>query len=217
METRSSRWGARSSVLAAIAIVGLSITGQNVLTARRLDRCGFAVFFMFASSCSQSLFARAGSMVSAGGQWSTTSLHIDARDAAYFLVISSTKPSYFAFMSYVPFFGAGAMPCGFLLARAGVERAVGLNRARMRRAVGAVLPSGRESTRTAAACAWRAREAYARRSSRHRAQDAAAQRVGARTSAQVENAGWWFPAGARARGRTPRQESNRYARPAAAP
>lgn len=108
-------------VLAAIAIVGLSVTGQDlVLTGLGGPVVWFAIFFLFGFILLAALFAAAGAMVSRqediGG---TTAPLTTLIMLPYFLVIFFNDNSLvLTIMSYVPFSAPVAMPLRLYLGEA---------------------------------------------------------------------------------------------------
>lgn len=105
-------------VLAAVAIVGLSITGQSAL----LEGLGvpiawFAVFFLFGFVLLASLFAAAASMVSRQEDIGSTTTPLTMLIMApYFLVIFFfDNPVVVGVMSYVPFSAPVGMPLRIFL------------------------------------------------------------------------------------------------------
>ncbi|QIG39101.1 ABC transporter permease [Microbacterium sp. 4R-513] len=108
-------------VLAAIAVVGLTITGQTAL----LQGLGgpiawFAVFFLFGFILLASLFAAAASMVSRQEDIGSTTTPLTMLIMApYFLVIFfNDNPTVLAIMSYVPFSAPVGMPMRLFLGQA---------------------------------------------------------------------------------------------------
>jgi ABC-2 type transport system permease protein len=108
-------------VLASIAIVGLTITGQTAL----LQGLGgpiawFAVFFLFGFILLASLFAAAASMVSRQEDIGSTTTPLTMLIMApYFLVIFfNDNPVVLAIMSYVPFSAPVGMPMRLFLGEA---------------------------------------------------------------------------------------------------
>lgn len=100
-------------VLAAIAIVGLSVTGQDlVLTGLGGPLVWFAVFFLFGFILLASLFAAAGAMVSRQEDIGSTTAPLTILVMLpYFLVIFFNDNSLvLTIMSYVPFSAPVAMP-----------------------------------------------------------------------------------------------------------
>ncbi|REJ03966.1 ABC transporter permease [Microbacterium bovistercoris] len=100
-------------LLAAIAVVGLIITGQNeVLGGIGAPILWFAVFFLFGFVLLASLYAAAASMVSRQEDiGSTTMPLIMLVMAPYFLVIFfNDNPVVMTVLSYVPFSAPVAMP-----------------------------------------------------------------------------------------------------------
>ncbi len=97
----------------AIAIVGLTVTGQSsVLTGLGAPLVWFAVFFFFGFVLLASLFAAAGAMVSRQEDVGSTTAPLTLLIMApYFLVIFfNDNPVVLAVMSYVPFSAPVAMP-----------------------------------------------------------------------------------------------------------
>ncbi|MBU4466330.1 MAG: ABC transporter permease [Actinobacteria bacterium] len=97
----------------AIAVVGLSVTGQSaVLTGLGGPLVWFAVFFLFGFILLASLYAAAGAMVSRQEDiGSTTTPLMMLVMAPYFLVIFfNDNPVVLTVMSYVPFSAPVGMP-----------------------------------------------------------------------------------------------------------
>jgi len=108
-------------ILAAIAIVGLTVTGQTAL----LQGLGgpiawFAVFFLFGFVLLASLFAAAASMVSRQEDIGSTTTPLTMLIMApYFLVIFfNDNPLVLGIMSYVPFSAPVGMPMRIFLGEA---------------------------------------------------------------------------------------------------
>lgn len=100
-------------LLAAIAVVGLSVTGQaSVLTTLGAPIAWFAVFFLFGFVLLASLFAAAAAMVSRQEDIGSTTTPLTMLVLApYFLVIFfNDNPLVLAIMSYVPFSAPVGMP-----------------------------------------------------------------------------------------------------------
>jgi ABC-2 type transport system permease protein len=100
-------------ILAAIALVGLAITGQGaVLAGLAAPIACFAVFFLFGFVLLASLFAAAAAMVSRQEDIGSTTTPLTMLVMApYFLVIFfNDNPVVLAVMSYVPFSAPVAMP-----------------------------------------------------------------------------------------------------------
>ena len=100
-------------VLAAIAIVGLSVTGQSgVLSALGAPILWFAVFFLFGFVLLAALFAAAGAMVSRQEDLGSTMTPLTMLVMApYVLVIVfNDNPAVMAVLSYVPFSAPVGMP-----------------------------------------------------------------------------------------------------------
>lgn len=108
-------------VLAAIAIVGLTITGQTaLLRGLGVPIAWFAVFFLFGFILLASLFAAAASMVSRQEDIGSTTTPLTMLVMApYFLVIFfNDNPLVLAIMSYVPFSAPVGMPVRLFLGQA---------------------------------------------------------------------------------------------------
>lgn len=108
-------------VLAAIAIVGLSVTGQDlVLTGLGGPIVWFAIFFLFGFVLLASLFAAAGAMVSRQEDIGSTTAPLTMLVMLpYFLVIFfNDNPLVLGIMSYVPFSAPVAMPLRLYLGTA---------------------------------------------------------------------------------------------------
>jgi len=108
-------------VLAAIAIIGLTVTDQTAL----LQGLGapiawFAIFFLFGFILLASLFAAAASMVSRQEDIGSTTMPLTMLVMApYFLVIFfHDNPLVLAIMSYVPFSAPVGMPMRIFLGQA---------------------------------------------------------------------------------------------------
>jgi ABC-2 type transport system permease protein len=100
-------------ILAAIALVGLALTGQAaVLAGLGAPIAWFAVFFLFGFVLLASLFAAAAAMVSRQEDIGSTTTPLTMLVMApYFLVIFfNDNPVVLAVMSYVPFSAPVAMP-----------------------------------------------------------------------------------------------------------
>ncbi len=100
-------------LLAAIAVVGLIVTGQNaVLEGLGSPLVWFAVFFLFGFVLLASLFAAAAAMVSRQEDIGSTTMPITMLVMApYFLVILfNDNPVVMTILSYVPFSAPVAMP-----------------------------------------------------------------------------------------------------------
>lgn len=105
----------------AIAIVGLSVTGQGaVLSGLGGPLVWFAVFFLFGFVLLASLFAAGGAMVSRQEDIGSTTTPLTLLVMApYFLVIFfNDNPVVMAVMSYVPFSAPVAMPLRLYLGQA---------------------------------------------------------------------------------------------------
>ena len=105
-------------VLAAIAIVGLTVIGQSqLLTMLGSPILWFAVFFLFGFVLLAALFAAAGAMVSRQEDIGSTTFPITLLIMApYFLVIFfNDNPVVLAIMSYVPFSAPVGMPVRLFL------------------------------------------------------------------------------------------------------
>ncbi|MFT4259878.1 ABC transporter permease [Microbacterium sp.] len=99
--------------LAAVATVGLIVTGQNeVLSTLGAPIIWFAVFFLFGFVLLAALFAAAASMVSRQEDIGSTTMPITMLVMApYFLVIVfNDNPLVLTIMSYVPFSAPVGMP-----------------------------------------------------------------------------------------------------------
>jgi len=108
-------------VLAAIAVVGLTVTGQDlVLTGLGGPLVWFAVFFFFGFVLLASLFAAAGAMVSRQEDIGSTTAPLTMLVMLpYFLVIFfNDNPVVMTVMSYVPFSAPVAMPLRLYLGEA---------------------------------------------------------------------------------------------------
>lgn len=108
-------------ILAAIAVIGLTVTGQTAL----LQGLGgpiawFAIFFLFGFILLASLFAAAASMVSRQEDIGSTTMPLTMLVMApYFLVIFfNDNPVVLAVMSYVPFSAPVGMPMRIFLGQA---------------------------------------------------------------------------------------------------
>lgn len=105
----------------AIAIIGLTVTGQSaVLTGLGAPLVWFAVFFLFGFVLLASLFAAAGAMVSRQEDIGSTTTPLTLLVMApYFLVIFfNDNPVVLAVMSYVPFSAPVGMPLRLYLGNA---------------------------------------------------------------------------------------------------
>ncbi|WP_404429726.1 ABC transporter permease [Microbacterium lacus] len=108
-------------VLAAIAIVGLTVTGQSeILQGLGGPIAWFAVFFFFGFILLASLFAAAAAMVSRQEDIGSTTTPITMLVMApYFLVIFfNDNPVVLGIMSYVPFSAPVGMPMRLFLGEA---------------------------------------------------------------------------------------------------
>ncbi|QEW01182.1 ABC transporter permease [Microbacterium caowuchunii] len=108
-------------VLAAIAVVGLTVTGQDlVLTGLGQPLVWFAVFFLFGFILLASLFAAAGAMVSRQEDIGTSTAPLTTLIMLpYFLVIFfNDNPLVLTIMSYVPFSAPVGMPLRLYLGEA---------------------------------------------------------------------------------------------------
>ncbi len=106
---------------AAIAIVGLSVTGQSgILTGLGGPLVWFAIFFLFGFILLASLFAAAGAMVSRQEDIGSTTTPLTLIVMApYFLVVFfNDNPIVLTVMSYVPFSAPVAMPLRLYLGEA---------------------------------------------------------------------------------------------------
>ena len=108
-------------ILAAIAVIGLTVTDQTAL----LQGLGgpiawFAIFFLFGFILLASLFAAAASMVSRQEDIGSTTMPLTMLVMApYFLVIFfNDNPLVLAIMSYVPFSAPVGMPMRIFLGQA---------------------------------------------------------------------------------------------------
>lgn len=100
-------------LLAAVAVVGLSVTGQaGVLDALGAPIAWFAIFFLFGFVLLAALFAAAAAMVSRQEDIGATTTPITMLIMApYFLVIFfNDNPVVLTIMSYVPFSAPVGMP-----------------------------------------------------------------------------------------------------------
>ncbi len=107
--------------LAAIAVVGLSVTGQSaVLAGLGAPLVWFAVFFFFGFVLLAALFAAAGAMVSRQEDIGATTTPLTMLIMApYFLVIFfNDNPLVLTVMSYVPFSAPVGMPLRLYLGEA---------------------------------------------------------------------------------------------------
>jgi ABC-2 type transport system permease protein len=112
---------AQIAALAAIAVVGLSVTGQSeVLAGLGAPLVWFAVFFFFGFVLLASLFAAAGAMVSRQEDIGATTTPLTMLIMApYFLVIFfNDNPVVLGVMSYVPFSAPIGMPLRLYLGTA---------------------------------------------------------------------------------------------------
>jgi len=108
-------------VLAGIAIVGLTLTGQGaILQGLGGPIAWFAVFFFFGFILLASLFAAAAAMVSRQEDIGSTTMPLTMLIMApYFLVIFfNDNPTVLAIMSYVPFSAPVGMPMRLFLGEA---------------------------------------------------------------------------------------------------
>ena len=108
-------------ILAAIAIIGLTITGQTeLLQGLGVPIAWFAVFFFFGFILLASLFAAAASMVSRQEDIGSTTTPLTMLIMApYFLVIFfNDNPVVLGVMSYVPFSAPVGMPMRLFLGEA---------------------------------------------------------------------------------------------------
>ncbi len=108
-------------ILASIAIIGLTITGQTeLLQGLGVPIAWFAVFFLFGFSLLASLFAAAASMVSRQEDIGATTTPLTMLIMApYFLVIFfNDNPVVLGVMSYVPFSAPVGMPMRLFLGEA---------------------------------------------------------------------------------------------------
>jgi ABC-2 type transport system permease protein len=108
-------------ILAAIAVVGLTVTGQSaILAGLGAPIAWFAVFFLLGFILLASLFAAAAAMVSRQEDiGSTTTPLMLLVLAPYFLVIFfNDNPLVLGIMSYVPFSAPVAMPVRLFLGEA---------------------------------------------------------------------------------------------------
>ena len=108
-------------LLAAIAIVGLAVTGQaSVLTALGAPIIWFAIFFLFGFVLLAALFAAAAAMVSRQEDIGSTTTPLTMLVMApYFLVIFfNDNPVVLTVMSYVPFSAPVGMPLRMYLGEA---------------------------------------------------------------------------------------------------
>jgi ABC-2 type transport system permease protein len=108
-------------VLAAISIVGLTVTGQaEVLQGLGAPIAWFAIFFFFGFILLAALFAAAAAMVSRQEDIGSTTTPITMLVMApYFLVIFfNDNPVVLAIMSYVPFSAPVGMPMRLFLGEA---------------------------------------------------------------------------------------------------
>ncbi|GAA1976060.1 ABC transporter permease [Microbacterium pumilum] len=108
-------------VLSAIAIVGLTVTGQGaILQGLGGPIAWFAVFFLFGFILLASLFAAAAAMVSRQEDIGSTTTPLTMLIMApYFLVIFfNDNPTVLAIMSYVPFSAPVGMPMRLYLGEA---------------------------------------------------------------------------------------------------
>ena len=108
-------------VLAAVAIIGLTVTGQGeILQGLGAPIAWFAVFFFFGFILLASLFAAAAAMVSRQEDIGSTTTPLTMLVMApYFLVIFfNDNPTVLAIMSYVPFSAPVGMPMRLYLGEA---------------------------------------------------------------------------------------------------
>jgi len=108
-------------VLAAVAIIGLTVTGQGaILQGLGAPIAWFAVFFLFGFILLASLFAAAAAMVSRQEDIGSTTTPLTMLIMApYFLVIFfNDNPTVLAVMSYVPFSAPVGMPMRLYLGEA---------------------------------------------------------------------------------------------------
>lgn len=108
-------------VLAAIAVVGLAVTGQDLLvTGLGGPLVWFAVFFLFGFVLLAALFAAAGAMVSRQEDIGSTTTPLTILVMApYFLVIFlNDNPLVMTILSYVPFSAPVAMPVRLFMGEA---------------------------------------------------------------------------------------------------
>jgi ABC-2 type transport system permease protein len=108
-------------VLAMVAVVGLSVSGQSVaLTGLGAPIAWFAVFFLFGFILLAALFAAGGAMVSRQEDIGSTTTPLTMLIIApYFLVIFfNDNPVVLSVMSYVPFSAPVAMPLRIYLGQA---------------------------------------------------------------------------------------------------
>src|SRR6187431_1280991 len=108
-------------ILAGIAIVGLTLTGQGaILQGLGGPIAWFAVFFFFGFILLASLFAAAAAMVSRQEDIGSTTMPLTMLIMApYFLVIFfNDNPTVLAIMSYVPFSAPVGMPMRLFLGEA---------------------------------------------------------------------------------------------------
>ena len=100
-------------LLAAIAVVGLIVTGQNaVLEGLGSPLIWFAVFFLFGFVLLASLFAAAAAMVSRQEDIGSTTMPITMLVMAPYIlvIIFNDNPLVMTILSYVPFSAPVAMP-----------------------------------------------------------------------------------------------------------
>ncbi|GAA5146172.1 ABC transporter permease [Microbacterium pseudoresistens] len=105
-------------LLAAIAVVGLIVTGQNaVLAGLGGPILWFAVFFLFGFILLASLFAAAAAMVSRQEDIGSTTMPITMLVMAPYLlvILFNDNPVVMAIMSYVPFSAPVGMPMRLFL------------------------------------------------------------------------------------------------------
>ena len=108
-------------VLAGIAIVGLTVTGQaEILQGLGGPIAWFAIFFLFGFVLLAALFAAAAAMVSRQEDIGSTTMPLTMLIMApYFLVIFfNDNPTVLAIMSYVPFSAPVGMPMRLFLGEA---------------------------------------------------------------------------------------------------
>ena len=109
-------------LLAAIAVVGLIITGQNeVLAGLGAPVLWFAVFFLFGFILLASLYSAAAAMVSRQEDIGSTTMPLMMLVMApYFLVIFfNDNPVVMTVLSYIPFSAPVAMPVRLFVGEAG--------------------------------------------------------------------------------------------------
>ena len=148
-------------ILAAIAIVGLTVTGQGeILQGLGAPIAWFAVFFLFGFVLLAALFAAAAAMVSRQEDIGSTTMPLTMLIMApYFLVIFfNDNPTVLAIMSYIPFSAPGGDADAAVPRRGAVVGADPLARD-PDRDVHRRDPGGREDLRELAAAHGRPREA----------------------------------------------------------